>query len=139
MKQDSGVTLTSLIIYVIAMVMVVAIVGTLTTLYYRNVDNLMDNTEQAKEYTTFNSYFTNEINKKENKVLEDISSSNKIIFSSGNQYTFVGEAIYMNQVLICKYVKSCEFNYNNTTKQITVNITIGDKNYNNTYNLNTTK
>ena len=66
MKSEKGITLISLIIYIVAMVIVVAIITTITGYFYGNIDNLQSRNEGAKEYTTFNSYFVNDINEKEN-------------------------------------------------------------------------
>jgi len=135
MKGNSGVTLTSLIIYIIAMVVVVAITATLTNYFYGNMDKLSERTNGAKEYTLFNSYFTGEINKKENSVLKDETTESKIVFSSGNQYTFLSGKIYCNRFVIAKEVSNCKFIYNEATNEVTVSMTITGKNYTNTYKL----
>ena len=142
MKSENGVTLTSLIVYIIAMVVVVATVATLTRYFYGNIDKLNDRNQSAKEYTSFNSFFTNDINIKGNKVLTEISPEKKLIFSNGNQYTFAKQEsdstglIYLNKIVICRDVKDCSFTYNDETKQITVNIEFKDgKKYENSYKL----
>ena len=43
MKSEKGVTLTSLIVYVIGMVMVISIVSVLTTYFYKNINLINDN------------------------------------------------------------------------------------------------
>ena len=65
MKNNRGITLTSLIIYVIGMVIVVSLIATLTTFFYKNVnvDNISKDTTQ---YTKFSNLFLKEINKKDN-------------------------------------------------------------------------
>ena len=135
MKSENGVTLTSLIIYIIAMVIVVGITATLTNYFYGNIDKLTTRTQGSKEYTAFNSYFTEEINKKNNKVLADESTNNKIVFSNGNQYTYLSGKIYYNRILICRDVSSCNFMYDDSAKNITVSMTISGKNYTNTYKI----
>ncbi|MBR3249302.1 MAG: hypothetical protein IKF83_01220 [Clostridia bacterium] len=135
MKSQKGVTLTSLIIYIIAMVIVVGTTATLTNYFYGNIDKLSERTQASKEYTSFNSYFTGEINKKGNQVLKDESNESKIIFTSGNQYTYLEGKIYFNKILICRDVSSCRFIYNESTNEVTASITISGKNYTNTYKL----
>ena len=135
MKSENGVTLTSLIIYVIAMVIVVGITATLTNYFYGNIEMLTNRTQSSKEYTAFNSYFTDDINKKDNKILADESTNNKIVFSNGNQYTYLSGKIYYNKILICRDVSSCNFIYNDSTKDVTVNMTISGKSYTNTYKI----
>ena len=137
MKSESGITLTSLIVYVIAMLVVVGIVATLTGYFYNNLDNLSNRTDGSKEYTAFSSYFTNDINTKNNKIVLEESTEDKIVFSNGNQYTFLNGAIYMNKIQICKNVDYCAFGYNSDSK-VTVAMNMGDKSYTNTYELNNT-
>ena len=84
MKSNSGVTLTALTIYIIALTIVVAIIARISIYFYRNVNNINSNTTASTEYTKFNSYFTDEINIEENQVADcdvDASGMQYIIFS----------------------------------------------------------
>ena len=130
MKDNRGITLTSLIIYVIGMVIVVSLIATLTTFFYKNVnvDNISKDTTQ---YTKFSNLFLKEINKKDNDVIEcktieeDGQKVSYIIFSDGNQYTYKSEnkSVYKNNIKICKDVEECEFSYIyiDSTYQIKIN------------------
>ena len=130
MKDNRGITLTSLIIYVIGMVIVVSLIATLTTFFYKNVnvDNISKDTTQ---YTKFSNLFLDEINKKDNDIVEcktteeDGQKISYIIFSDGNQYTYKAEnkSIYKNKIKICKDVEECEFSYIyiDSTYQIKIN------------------
>lgn len=119
MSNERGITLSSLMVYVIGMLVVVGIIGVITSYFYKNVDieNINDNTQV--QYTNFSSLFTNEINKKDNKIIDCITTGeneNKIsyiIFSSGNQYTFKAEnkSIYKNKIKICENIEDCDFSY----------------------------
>ncbi len=129
MKKENGITLTSLIIYVIGMVIVVTTVSTLTTYFYKNIDINSTNNDTT-QYTKFTSVFLDEINKGQNEVIEakTISESDKkvsyIIFSDGNQYTFKEEnkSIYKNQVKICENIDNCEFSYKYQDSQYIVQV-----------------
>ena len=87
MKSEKGVTLTSLIVYVIGMVMVISIVSVLTTYFYKNIKNVGADIDPIAEYTKFNSYFTNEINK--NKIKEGVNLEERVYL---NYHTY-GEAL----------------------------------------------
>ena len=129
MKKENGITLTSLIIYVIGMVIVVTTVSTLTTYFYKNIDINSTNNDTT-QYTKFTSVFLDEINKEQNEVIEakTISESDRkvsyIIFSDGNQYTFKEEnkSIYKNQVKICENIDNCEFSYKYQDSQYIVQV-----------------
>jgi len=132
MRSEKGITLTSLIIYVIAMSIVIGLIATMTKYFYGNLNYISDRTASTKEYTSFNAFITAETNEKGNQVLK--CENTYIVFSNGHQYTYDSDsnAIYMNKIQICSNVTSCSFSYNEN--KLTINITL-DKPYTNTYNL----
>ena len=129
MKNNRGITLTSLIIYVIGMVIVVSIIATLTTFFYKNI-NITDIKDTTSQYTKFSSIFLDEINRDNNSIvdcktfLEDENKVSYIIFSSGNQYTFKGEngAIYKNNIKICEDIDECDFSYSFVDSEYVVRV-----------------
>ena len=118
MKSNKGITLTSLIIYVIGLTIMVATIATLTTFFYKNIDAGDINNDKT-QYTKFSSVFSNEINRKNNRVLDcktlenDEAEESYIIFSSGNQYTYnkKSKSIYKNSSKVCDNVEKCSFSY----------------------------
>lgn len=113
MKQEKGITLISLTIYIITMAIVIAVLAIITTFFYKNMSDAGKDMDPITEYTTFNSYFSEEINHNNIKVLECSSNNgqNYIVFSNQVQYTYVPEnkAIYRNQVKICRNIDNCAF------------------------------
>mgnify|MGYP004608962387 CR=1 FL=1 len=147
MKSEKGITITSLIVYIIGMVIVVAIMSVITTNFYKNVNSMTLDINPTSEYTRFNSNFSEEVNAYNIKVLECKSPStdtsgtdqNYIAFDNGTQYTYVPEnkAIYKNKVKICRNVELCIFttSIQNGKDVVTVQLQIDGKQYNNTYTL----
>lgn len=143
MKSNKGITLTSLIVYVIAMVIVVTTVSTITSYFYNNIDDLNSGTDSAMAYTKFNMYFTQEINTSKNYPALISETAEYIVFSkTGNQYTFKNGAIYKNQIKICDGISSCTFEVDKTDQEqevkdlVKVYIkTIGNSEYTNTYKI----
>ncbi len=140
MKSEKGITLISMTIYVIVMLIVVTVMVILTSYFYGNVDVNSTETKLNQQYTKFNSYFTEEVNKKDNKVMgigetEDATNNTKqqyILFSSGNQYTFVPEnkAIYVNNVKIAEDIIDCTFSKVEQNDKVIIAVTIkGDNNF----------
>lgn len=114
MKTQKGVTLISLTIYVIAMAFVVAILATVTTFFYKEVKDVNIDIDPITQFTTFNSFFADEVNDTSLKVVEcgkTDSNQNYIVFSNGVQYTYVPEnnGIYRNKVKICRNIQNCTF------------------------------
>lgn len=115
MKNNNGITLTSLIIYIIGMTIMVATIATLTSFFYKNIDIGSVNTDTI-QYTKFSSIFLEEIDRQDNSVIDCKELTNGIsyiVFSSGNQYTFNEESksIYKNNIKICNNIEKCDFSY----------------------------
>ncbi len=140
MQNEKGVTLISVTIYIIVMLIIVAVITVLTSYFYHNVDINSASQNLNQQYTKFNSYFTEEVNKKGNKLLEIGETENEsgngtqkyIIFSSGNQYTYIPEnqGIYMNQVKIADNITGCDFTSNQEENgKTTITVTIQGDNF----------
>ena len=97
MKNSKGITLISLIVYVVGMTLVVALIATITSFFYKNINVGDINTDNTTQFTKFSSVFSDEINREDNAVIdcktytENSIKISYIIFSSGNQYTFKKE------------------------------------------------
>lgn len=126
MKGNRGVTIASLTVYVIAMLLVIATIATITSFFYTNVSNLDTQSQNISEITKFNMYFLEETKKSGNEVM--LASDNQITFSSGNTYTFQDSSIYLNSVRICENVKNVKFSVENNEDReiVSILITIGD-------------
>ncbi|MBR3002026.1 MAG: hypothetical protein IKF38_00400 [Clostridia bacterium] len=116
MKSERGVTLTSLVVYVIAMLITVTIITIITSYFYKNVEVQTESYNFLGEFTKLQSYFSEEANLETNKIVDISKNQNTasqvyIVFSSGNQYTFVKEnkSIYINNVKIASHVQNCTF------------------------------
>lgn len=141
MRSQKGVTLVSLIIYVIAMAIVVGILATITTFFYKNVQDVSADIAPITEYTNFNSYFSDEVNHKNLKVIKcgtnEENGQNYILFSNGVQFTYVAEnkGIYRNKVKICRNIDNCTFEetIENGKSIITVNFESGSQKRETTY------
>lgn len=133
MKSEKGITLISLIIYVVLLLIVVSFLSVVSTHFYSNTKYLMDNGKYISEFNKFNMYFIEDV--KSNKELYSIEK-NRIVFEDGTIYTYSENSIYRNKVEICRTVESCEFSKleetdnNNFIKKI-INVKIKIKSENN--------
>ncbi len=126
MNSSKGITTTSLIIYVIAMLIVIGIIGTITSFFYTNVINLEDSSNNIAEITKFNMYFLQEVKSNNNDIININEKS--ITFLTGNTFTFQDNSIYMNGSKISENIKDLKFSVQelNSKKVITVLVTIGE-------------
>lgn len=149
MQTEKGLTLISVTIYIIVMLIIVSVITVLTSYFYKNVNIQSINQDLNQQYTKFNSYFIKEVNKKGNKILDiqspiklgdkesddaqnNTNTQNYIIFSSGNQYTYIpkNEGIYMNKVKIAQNITGCVFTTNEEENgKVTVTVTIQGENF----------
>lgn len=136
MKSERGVTLTSIMIYIIALTIAVVTIGRLITYFYKNINAVDSSSISDAEYMKFNSYFTDEVNIEGNEVelIGDENETSYIIFSkTQNQYTYKNGKIYRGKVKICDNINQCVFDYDETTKIISVELKIKDKDYSTKY------
>lgn len=137
MKSQKGITLISLTIYVFAMIVVVGIIAVVSGTFMKSLQDANFYNDPIAEYTAFNSYFTEEVNKKGVQVTD--CQDDYIVFDNSVQYSFISEnrGIYRNQVKICWDIDSCKFSQTeeNGKKIITVEFKAGGQNKTTTYTL----
>ena len=66
MKIERGITLVSLIIYILVMIIVIGVMSQIITRFYSNTKEFNADTESVLEFNKFNSYFLKEIKQKGN-------------------------------------------------------------------------
>lgn len=142
MKSQKGITLISLTIYVIVMAVVIGVIAIISTFFYSNMNDISSTIDPMTEYTKFNSFFSDEVNHSNIKILKcgtTDNGQNYIAFNNGVQYTYVptNKAIYRNQVEIARNVDKCTFtaDINNGKNIVKVQFEAGNKARENTYTL----
>ena len=136
MKNEKGVTLVALVIYILVATAVISIVAFMSSNFFRNVKIIENQDKYAVEFNKFNMFFINDV--KSNK--EATVETTKITFPSGVVYELKGTNIYRDGVVIASQIQSAEFtadtyevpntNVNGTGKKavknlIRVHLTIG--------------
>ena len=122
MKQEKGITTSSVIIYVIAVLIVLSTLSTLSTYFNKQIMTNISKQNKSTQYTTFASYFVQDIQEKGNQVVATGTSSNNdtnyIEFSNGNiyKYSINDKTLYRNDIQICSNIDNCEFTYTLNTK-----------------------
>lgn len=108
-KGDKGITLVSLIIYVIGLIVIMGIIAFATSFYQKNVLNLNNSGEVNSEFNKFNSKMIEETKEAGNEV--ESVTENVIKFSNGDTYTLADGKIYQNSIVVCKNVKEFLVDY----------------------------
>lgn len=132
MKNEKGITLIALIIYIILMTFVVAGVTAITTSFYGNLNEMDKTSESAVAFSKFNMYFINDI--KSEKVKIASSGTNYIELSFANRpsvkYSIQNGSLYRDKVKICEKIKDFSITLNDLDpKNITITIYLKIENY----------
>jgi len=110
MKNNKGITLMSLVVYIAIILIVTATTMRITTYFRNNMEDVAD-VNFEKEFSKMNLYLLDESKKIGNQILE-IKDGNEITFSSGNKYFYNKEekTIYLNgNIKLCENVDNCIF------------------------------
>lgn len=129
MKSEKGITLTSLVIYVIGITIIFAVVANLTIYFNKNSRTIEYTTNNSAQITRLNQYLINDTKKENAQITE--ANENIIIQANGEtiKYTYDknSKGIYRNKVKIANDVQSLEIKkdiiYDKT--KLLLNITIG--------------
>lgn len=135
MKNQKGITLVSLILYVVVMTIVIAVMSSIISSFYKNTDTMQGNVGEIVEFSKFNNYFLKEVKTKNNKV--DRIDTSYILFSSGNSFSISNNAIYYNSIKICNNVQSMEIKSGkdgNGEDESIINVTLNFENFNKSIN-----
>lgn len=111
MKEEKGITLTSLVIYVIVMIIVIGVMSSITNNFYNNTGDINATVQEIVEFNKFNTYFLKEVKLNGNAVDKFNEAGEKpyILFASGNSFMFSDNKIYYNDIEICKNVTDASF------------------------------
>lgn len=144
MKSNKGITLTSLIIYVIVFCMVIGTVATLSGYFTKNMNEVVITTDSAQQYTKLTTYLSEDINSINLQNVEVEDGNIKITFkdSSTHTYMYNSEKIYYivenngtveKKITLCNKIKACIFNYE--IDKLKINVLIDGIYYNNNYTI----
>lgn len=143
MKSNKGVTLTSLVIYVVGLVIIVGLMSTFNGYFNKNLNEVVIKQNSQEQYSKFLSYLTKDVNS-ENLIYvkSGVNSQDCIIFKFNNgeehQYIYQNDSIYYlnidsqneKKITLCSNVSLSStkaFSYLNG--KIDVNFNINDENF----------
>lgn len=126
MKSEKGITLTSLVIYVVVATLLIGTIATFSSFFFSNIGLIKTQQNYAPEFNKFSMFFVEDV--KNNKNAE--VTKNTIKFENGTIYQYNNNKIYRNGTVITEKVDNLTFSLSkssvaSTTKQIiTVKMTI---------------
>ena len=124
MNNEKGVTLSSLVIYVIVFSLILGLLVPMSSYMYSNINKVSSDSYSSEEFNKFNINFIKDVKENEDARVEAGNGNNvKIIFSNGVNYSYISseKAIYRDKVKIAEKISTF------TAEKIVENKTI-DKN-----------
>ncbi len=131
MKSEKGITLTSLVIYIIVFSAVLALVSSLSSFVYGNLRNLNSDSISSEEFNKFNTYFVKDVKASRGATAKQKANGDgiEITLENGSKYTYVKSenAIYREAIKIARNI--IRFNASvkeeNSKKLIDIQISTG--------------
>ena len=136
MKNEKGITLATLTVYIIITVMGIAILATIMAYFSRDVKDISKNNIEVVELDKFYSYFLQDVKKTNNDISEIAANNKSITFTSGNTYSFSDKTIFFNETIkLAENIDACTFTEGtqNGKTTITTAIIINDNTYTRTF------
>lgn len=146
MKSNKGITITSLIIYIIVFTIVIATVSTISGYFIKNTDDIIISTNSSAQHTKFTTYLSDDINSINFSKLEVKQNSININFLDGSSHYYIyndqkiyymskKESIIDKTVVLCENVTNNNFEYNEDTKKLNISLVIDGIVYQNSYTI----
>lgn len=144
MKSNRGVTLASLMIYVIGLIVIIGMMNTFVTYFYKNVDDILIDDTAEEQFSKFLSYITKDVNSEELTYIQSSTDPTQeyIVFKFSNgiehQYIIDSHRLYFitvgenvdKKITLCKSVTNGvpeSFTYRN--KEIKINFEVNEKDF----------
>lgn len=144
-KSDKGITLTSLVIYVIVLMIVIGLMSNFLGYIYKNTNKITIKENYEEQYTRFLSYLISDTNSDQLYFVKTDSENKYLILKykdgSQHQYIYSNESIYYinvsdtapKKILLCNKVTNLTMNY--STNILQINLTINGRNYEKNINI----
>lgn len=143
MKSNKGVTLTSLIIYIIGLIIIIGIMNTFFSYFYSNVNEVTLKNQSYEQYIKFLSYITTDMNSQNIVTIKVGDKYIQLKLSGGTEHQYVyqdGIIYYLDvengninkAITLCKDVSSCQFESNGIN--LIIQLYIQDEYFNVTLN-----
>ncbi len=143
MKEEKGITLIALIIYISLITFVVAGVTAVTRSFYSNINEYDKTSESATSFAKFNMHFVNDINASKVSVINSTDSSIELSVKPKTEnsieetvvYSVIDGNLYRNKVKICGSIKDVKIEAAQNSSIVKVYLKINDYEKTTTYKL----
>lgn len=140
MRSDKGITLTSLIIYIIALMVFVGTMATITKYFYKNFKDVTINDRVTKEYTEFTKFISEDVNSKKIQntfinnegqeivlKLTDLTTHRYKLQDNTIYYTEIQNGTVTKDITLCNDVNTCIFSLNQNILTVSIQFKGGNQ------------
>ena len=150
MKNNKGISLISLIIYVIVLMILIGIFSNLSRYVNKNISQMTLSEKESEQYLRLVSYISKDTNSNNIVLIKKDTNNNQqyliIRFASGNvhQYVCLNNNLYFiniepegqatKKIQLCKDISGSQI-FNLENDKIDIDLTINGKNYKSSFNV----
>lgn len=127
MKKESGITLVTLIVYLMIVSAILAALTNLSSHVYKNIDKLGSENLSAEEFNKFNVNFVKSVKANKKATITNNNQNVTIEFDDGTTYNYInGEnSIYKNKIKIAKNINYFTADVQNINNKNVIQVQIG--------------
>lgn len=127
MKKENGITLVTLIVYLIIVSAILAALTNLSSHIYKNINKLGIENLSAEEFNKFNVNFVKSVKANKNATVTNNNQNVTIEFDDGTTYNYInGEnSIYKNKIKIAKNINYFTADVQNINNKNVIQVQIG--------------
>lgn len=145
MRQNKGITMISLIVYIIVFTMVIGTVAMITGNFTENTDQVIISSKAPEQYEKLTTYLVNDMEsgKIKSVSVEDNLLDITLLSNIHHIYTYRDDSIYYiainkqkvveKNLLLCNQVSACSLNKEES--KVNISVTINEITYNNAYTI----
>lgn len=127
MKKESGITLVTLIVYLMIVSAILAALTNLSSHVYKNIGKLGSENLSAEEFNKFNVNFVKSVKANKKATVTNNNQNVTIEFDDGTTYNYInGEnSIYKNKIKIAKNINYFTADVQNINNKNVIQVQIG--------------
>ena len=127
MKKESGITLVTLIVYLMIVSAILAALTNLSSHVYKNIGKLGSENLSAEEFNKFNVNFVKSVKANKKATVTNNNQNVTIVFDDGTTYNYInGEnSIYKNKIKIAKNINYFTADVKNINNKKVIQVKIG--------------
>ena len=127
MRKESGITLVTLIVYLMIVSAILAALTNLSSHVYKNIGKLGSENLSAEEFNKFNVNFIKSVKSNKKATVTNNNQNVTIVFDDGTTYNYInGEnSIYKNKIKIAKNINYFTADVQNINNKNVIQVQIG--------------